>query len=132
MEDRLYTVFVPYLNKENKNGRIYDYFALEKMKEDFLSKKERGFPVMGELGYPDHFDVNLRNVSHIIEDLEITGEELTGTITILDTPAGKILKENFDKYVFRPRSTGNIQENKVVSITKLFTFDAILAETDAF
>ncbi len=50
---------------------------------------------MGELDHPDSAIVNLQNVSHIILDAKWDGDDIIGTIEVLNTPSGKILKELF-------------------------------------
>jgi hypothetical protein len=49
----------------------------------------------------------------------------------LDNEKGKILRDNLDNYVFRPRSFG-IVNDKNVNLTEILTFDAILKEDDSF
>jgi hypothetical protein len=50
---------------------------------------------MGELDHPDSSVVNLQNVSHNIKEMHWLGDDLLGTVEVLGTPAGNILKELF-------------------------------------
>ena len=50
---------------------------------------------MGELDHPDSSVVNLQNVSHNVTEMHFEGDNLLGTVEILTTPAGKILRELF-------------------------------------
>jgi len=118
------------LNVLNKNGRIYTDEAATKIIETFKAKKNI---VFGELGFPETMDVTLSNVSHTIENVRVQGNQIMGTIKILNTPSSDILAKSLNHYVFRPSSSGNIDpKTKEVKITKFFTFDAIRREADAF
>jgi len=48
---------------------------------------------LGELDHPESSVVNLQNVSHNVLDAFFEGDDVVGKVEILDTPAGKILKE---------------------------------------
>ena len=48
---------------------------------------------MGELDHPDSSVINLKNVSHNIREIHWEGNDLMGTVEILPTPSGNILKE---------------------------------------
>jgi hypothetical protein len=50
---------------------------------------------MGELDHPESSVVNLSNVSHNITEMDWNGDDLLGTVEVLSTPAGNILKELF-------------------------------------
>ena len=50
---------------------------------------------MGELDHPDSSVVNLQNVSHNVLEMHWKGNDLVGTVEVLSTPAGNILKELF-------------------------------------
>ena len=50
---------------------------------------------MGELDHPESSVVNLSNVSHNITDMNFNGDDLVGTVEILTTPSGNILRELF-------------------------------------
>ncbi len=118
-----------YINKLNKNGRIYN---LENTQSAISSLNKREYPLYGELGYPDSFDSSLRSLSHTIQNIHISGNEVIGEVTTLNTPMGKILLKNFDDYVIRPRSTGSVDSDGNVTVEKIYTFDAILKKDDSF
>ncbi len=82
-------------NAENQNGRIYpkEILVREAKKYDSSFIKERR--AMGELDHPESSVVNLANVSHNIRDMQWRGDDLVGTVEVLPTPAGNILKELF-------------------------------------
>ena len=48
---------------------------------------------LGELDHPDSSVINLKNVSHNIREIHWEGDDVVGTVEILPTPSGNILKE---------------------------------------
>lgn len=77
---------------ENQNGRVYPKLILtrEAKKYEQLIKERRA---LGELDHPDSSVINLKNVSHNIREIHWEGDDLVGTVEILPTPSGNILKE---------------------------------------
>ena len=77
---------------ENQNGRVYPKDILEREAEKYqqLIKERRA---LGELDHPDSSVINLKNVSHNIKEIHWEGDDLVGTVEILPTPSGNILKE---------------------------------------
>ena len=77
---------------ENQNGRIYpkEILMREAKKYEVLIKEIRA---LGELDHPDSGIINLKNVSHNVKEIHWEGDDLCGTVEILPTPSGNILKE---------------------------------------
>ena len=77
---------------ENQNGRVYPKEVLEREvnKYQTLIKERRA---LGELDHPDSSVINLKNVSHNIREVHWEGNDVVGTVEILPTPSGNILKE---------------------------------------
>jgi hypothetical protein len=68
---------------------------------------------LGELDHPDSSVVNLNNVSHNIMEMHWNGDDLLGTVEVLGTPAGNILKELFKsgiKLGISSRGLGSVEE----------------------
>ena len=82
-------------NVKNQNGRLYlkPTLVREATKYDNEFIKERR--ALGELDHPESSVVNLQNVSHNVIEMHWDGDDLVGTIEILPTPNGNILKELF-------------------------------------
>ncbi len=80
---------------ENGNGRFYseDLWRREIDKYMDLVKDNRA---TGELDHPESQVINLKNVSHNIKDINWDGKNIMGTIEILPTPSGNILKALID------------------------------------
>jgi len=75
----------------NQNGRIYPRSVLERELINYQKfiKENRA---LGECDHPDTSVIELKNVSHIVREASLEGEDVVGTIELLDTPAGKILQ----------------------------------------
>jgi hypothetical protein len=82
-------------NAKNQNGRVYPMEILQReaknYSEQFITQKR----ALGELDHPDSSVVNLQNVSHNITEMHWEGDNLLGTVEILTTPSGNILRELF-------------------------------------
>ena len=80
---------------KNQNGRVYPKEILmreaKKYFKNFIHQKR----AMGELDHPESSVVNLNNASHNIVEMHWNGDDLMGTVEVLSTPAGNILKELF-------------------------------------
>lgn len=80
-------------NAKNQNGRIYPREILmreaTRYNQEFIASRR----ALGELDHPESTVVNLRNVSHNIVEMHWDGDDLVGTIEILSTPSGNIVKE---------------------------------------
>ena len=78
-------------NTLNQNGRIYPRSVLEReiLNYQKLIKENRA---LGECDHPDSSVVELKNVSHIVREAYMTGDDVYGTIEVLDTPSGKIIQ----------------------------------------
>ena len=82
-------------NAKNQNGRVYPKDLLmreaKKYTENFIQQKR----ALGELDHPDSSVVNLQNASHNVLEMHFNGNDLVGTVEVLGTPSGNILKELF-------------------------------------
>ena len=80
---------------QNQNGRVYPKDLLtreaKKYTENFIQQKR----ALGELDHPDSSVVNLQNASHNVMEMHFNGNDLVGTVEVLGTPSGNILKELF-------------------------------------
>jgi hypothetical protein len=80
---------------KNQNGRVYPKEILNreahKYEENFIKERR----ALGELDHPESSVVNLQNVSHNIIEMHWEGDDLVGTVEVLPTPNGNILKELF-------------------------------------
>ena len=98
---------------QNQNGRVYPRNILmrEAKKYSDINIKERR--ALGELDHPDSSVVNLNNVSHNITEMHWDGNDLVGTVEVLSTPSGNILKELFKcgiKLGISSRGLGSVKQ----------------------
>jgi hypothetical protein len=119
-------------NTKNQNGRIYpkDILAREAKEYSEVQIKERR--ALGELDHPDSSVVNLSNVSHNVTEMHWEGDDLVGTVEVLGTPSGNILKELFRNGIrlgISSRGLGTINEtnrgSEVQDDFELIAFDFV-------
>ena len=80
---------------KNQNGRIYPREILEREADKYTTEFIKQRRAMGELDHPESSVVNLQNVSHNVKEMHWEGDNLLGTVEVLATPSGNILKELF-------------------------------------
>ena len=80
---------------KNQNGRVYPREVLLKEVGKYLENQVTERRALGELDHPESSVVNLNNASHNIIEMHWDGDDLLGTVEVLSTPAGNILKELF-------------------------------------
>ena len=80
---------------KNQNGRVYPREVLLKEVAKYLENQVTERRALGELDHPESSVVNLNNASHNIVEMHWNGDDLMGTVEVLSTPAGNILKELF-------------------------------------
>ena len=100
-------------NAENQNGRIYPKEILVREAKKYNDTFIRERRAMGELDHPESSVVNLANVSHNIREMAWKDDDLVGTVEVLPTPAGNILKELFKsgiKLGISSRGLGAVKE----------------------
>lgn len=78
--------------KPNRNNRVYPKSILESALNKFqpVIQAKRA---LGELQHPSGPQINLDRVSHIIESMKWSGDEIIGRAKILDTPMGLIAQK---------------------------------------
>ncbi len=98
---------------KNQNGRVYPKEILMREANKYAGSYIKERRALGELDHPDSSVVNLNNVSHNVFDMNWTGNDLVGTVEVLSTPAGNILKELFKsgiKLGISSRGMGSVKE----------------------
>ncbi len=78
-------------NTLNQNGRVYPLPILQREIINYQKFIHEGRS-LGELDHPDSSVVELKNVSHIVRAAHMEGDIVMGTVEILPTPAGRILR----------------------------------------
>ena len=98
---------------KNQNGRVYPRETLMREADQYSSVQIKERRALGELDHPDSSVVNLQNASHNILEMHWSGDDLSGTVEVLGTPAGNILKELFKsgiKLGISSRGLGSVKE----------------------
>ena len=78
---------------KNQNGRVYPKEILMREASKYAKVQIAENRALGELDHPESSVVNLQNVSHNIKKIWWKGDDLVGTVEVLGTPSGNILKE---------------------------------------
>ena len=100
---------------KNQNGRVYPREVLMKEVQKYSETQVTERRALGELDHPDSSVVNLNNASHNVLEMHWKGDDLLGTVEILSTPAGNILKELFKsgiKLGISSRGLGSVETIK--------------------
>lgn len=79
--------------QKNGNGRVYPREVLEREVKKYMEGPIKQNNALGELDHPDSSVVNLGNVSHNIKKVWWDGNDLMGSLELLNTPSGKIAQE---------------------------------------
>ena len=78
--------------QKNRNGRIYPRNVMESAVNKYNVEQVVKGRAVGELNHPEGPTINLDKVSHKIESLDWSGNNVVGKATVLDTPMGKIVQ----------------------------------------
>ena len=98
---------------KNQNGRVYPKETLMREAKKYQEIQIAERRALGELDHPDSSVVNLNNVSHNVLEMHFEENDLVGTVEVLGTPAGNILKELFKsgiKLGISSRGLGSVKE----------------------
>lgn len=112
----------------NDNHRVYEKANYAKCLEA-LQTKIANKNCLGELEHPNSFNINLDNVSHIIEAIQMNEDgTITGTVKLLNTPKGQIAKaivEGGAPLFISSRAAGSIDSKGNVTLQSIATYDLV-------
>ena len=113
----------------NANERVYPVSEIAKAVETINEQITTGHSVLGEVDHPDDLKINLDRVSHMIEKMWMDGPAGMGTLKILPTPMGELVKTmltNGVKLGVSSRGSGNVNDaNGHVSDFEIVTVDVV-------
>jgi hypothetical protein len=116
---------------KNGNGRIYPHAILEREINNYARLVEDN-RALGELDHPDSSVINLANASHMVTKIWMEGNKCMGTIRVLNTPSGQILRslvESGVKLGISSRGMGSVREQNGVTLVEddfqLLCFDMV-------
>jgi hypothetical protein len=114
---------------KNANQRVYPVHEIEKAVSTINEQISGGYSVLGEVDHPDDLKINLDRVSHMIEKMWMDGPCGYGTLKILPTPMGELVKSMLTSGVklgVSSRGSGNVNEGSGhVSDFEIITVDIV-------
>lgn len=114
---------------KNANQRVYPINEITKAVGTIMEQVKGGYSVLGEVDHPDDLKINLDRVSHMITDMWMDGPNGFGTLKILPTPMGNLVKTMLEagvKLGVSSRGSGNVNEaNGHVSDFEIITVDVV-------
>ena len=113
----------------NANERVYPVSEIANAVDTINEQIKTGHSVLGEVDHPDDLKINLDRVSHMIERMWMEGPCGYGTLKILPTPMGELVKTmltNGVKLGVSSRGSGNVNDsNGHVSDFEIVTVDVV-------
>ena len=113
----------------NANERVYPVSEIANAVKTINEQIVSGHSVLGEVDHPDDLKINLDRVSHMIEKMWMEGPCGYGTLKVLPTPMGELVKTmltNGVKLGVSSRGSGNVNDsNGHVSDFEIVTVDVV-------
>ena len=113
----------------NANERVYPVHEIAKAVDTINEQIKSGHSVLGEVDHPEDLKINLDRVCHVIEKMWMDGPAGYGTLKILPTPMGELVKTMLQSGVklgVSSRGSGNVDDRTGhVSDFEIVTVDVV-------
>jgi len=113
----------------NANERVYPVHEIAKAVDTINEQIRSGHSVLGEVDHPEDLKINLDRVCHVIEKMWMDGPAGYGTLKILPTPMGELVKTMLQSGVklgVSSRGSGNVDDRTGhVSDFEIVTVDVV-------
>ena len=113
----------------NANERIYPVHEISRAVDTINEQIRSGHSVLGEVDHPEDLKINLDRVCHVIEKMWMDGPAGYGTLKILPTPMGELVKTMLQSGVklgVSSRGSGNVDDRTGhVSDFEIVTVDVV-------
>lgn len=113
---------------KNRNQRVYPYNEIKRATDHINGIIKENNGLFGELDHPDNLSINPQNISHVILEMRMEGNDAYGKAKLINTPSGLIAQELFKtgvKVGVSSRGAGNVNEG-VVSDYIATTIDIVI------
>lgn len=129
--EKTYRITGPFMQAEvkNRNGRVYSYPLMEREIKTYNQEKIVHNRAIGQLDHPSTPGIDLDRISHVVEKLDLVGNDGIGVAKILKSqPMGRIahglLSEGI-KLGVSTRGVGSMNGNRVNDDFKLIAIDIV-------
>lgn len=113
---------------KNRNGRLYPINEISNAVKTAQSRIKETNGIFGELDHPQTLSIGLDRISHVITEIQMTGNNATGKAKLLPTPMGNIAKTLAESGValgVSSRGAGEVNEDGGVSGFNFITIDIV-------
>lgn len=115
-------------NVRNQNQRIYPVNEISRAVNSLKEKIKKDYSILGEADHPEDLTINLDRVSHVITDINMSGNNGVGKLKMLPTPMGNVCKtllESGVKLGVSSRGSGDVDMDGNVSNFEIITVDIV-------
>lgn len=113
----------------NKNKRRYQLAEMtEQVQNAMMHIREHG-GIFGEADHPQGLNINFDRISHVITEMNMHGNNVSGKLRLLDTPMGliaKTLSKSGVRYGVSSRGTGTVRPDGIVENFTFVTLDLVI------